>query len=327
MSGDVGPDDRLASVELDDADDARIEYLSRDTSGLTEDEAERIVRFAKLPREERSPTMLRMNGKEPLASKASQDATSDSSTGQSNGSGGDGDRHTNDDVPGSGSNIDGGMNTFCRKVRRDLREADRPTEVIEQFPDKHPSAIFRHAEGRCACDTDADPTTSPRVQADECADMRRAFRHGGTKRDVMAEFHRSANAVNKHLFGRCNHKTRQDSPVNRSLSKSECAHLREAFRRNESVSGTELAEAYGISSSSCYRHLRGVCDHDVDVDPVPPLEVDAETCRGMRKDFKRDPRAVVAHIARDHDTTRRVAHYHIYGKCSCDTDEDPAPRR
>lgn len=319
MSGDVGPDDRLASVELDDADDARIDYLSRDDSGLTEDEAERIVRFAKLPREERSPAMLRMNGKDPPGSKASHDATSDSSTGGSNGSGGD----DADDTRTSGVDTP----TFCRKVRRDLREADRPTEVIEDYPDKHPSAIFRHAEGRCACDTDVEPTTSPRVQAAECADMRRAFRHGGTKRDVMAEFHRSANAVNKHLFGRCNHKTRQDSPVNRSLSKSECAHLREAFRRNKSVSGTELAEAYGISSSSCYRHLRGVCDHDVDVDPVPPLEVDAETCRGMRKDFKRDPRAVIAHIARDHDTTRRVAHYHIYGKCSCDTDEDPAPRR
>lgn len=319
MSGDVDPDERLQSVELSDADVARIDYLSRDNSGLAEDEAERIVRFARLPRDERSPTMLRMNGKEPPASKPSQDATSDSPTDVSNGSGGD----DADDTRTSGVDT----STFCRKVRRDLREADRPVEVIEQFPDKHPSAIFRHAEGRCACDTDVEPTTSPRVQADECADMRRSFRQGGTKRDVMAEFHRSANAVNKHLFGRCNHKTRQDSPVNRSLSKSECAHLREAFRRNESVSGTELAEAYGISSSSCYRHLRGVCDHDVDVDPIPSQEVGPETCRGMRHDFKRDPRAVVAHIARDHDTTRRVAHYHIFGKCSCDTGEEPASRR
>jgi len=184
MAGESDPPPTdLDDVEIDDAGWARIEYLSRDESGLTEAEAERIIRFARLPRDERDPSVLRMNGDDSKPAHGPHDDAEDTAT---NGSG--------DDV-----------GDVCADIRRRMRAADRTAEVITEYPDKHPSAIFRHAEGRCACDTDTDATTSPRVQADECLDMRRAFRQGATKRDVMADFHRSANAVNKHLFGRCDH--------------------------------------------------------------------------------------------------------------------------
>lgn len=302
--GDDPPND-LDDVVIDDAGRARIDYLSRSDSGLTKDEAERIVRFARLPRSARDPSMLRMNGAD---SKPARGASRDGSDGGSNGSGDD-----SDDV--------------CADIRRRMRAADRTAEVLTEYPDKHPSAVFRHAEGRCACDTDVDPTTSPRVQADECLDMRRSFREGGTKRDVMADFHRSANAVNKHLFGRCDHPRRRGNPVSESMTTRECAHLREAYRRNDTVSVHDLAAAYGLSSSTAHKHLRDKCDHDVDVDPIPPVEITDETCGGMRRDYKRDPRAVVARIARDHDTTRPTADYHIFGRCDCDADESPATRR
>lgn len=299
------PPNDLDDVVIDDAGRARIDYLSRSGSGLTEDEAERIVRFARVPRSERDPSMLRMNEGD---SNPVSGASHHGSGGGSNGAGGDSDG-------------------VCADIRRRMRAADRTAKVVNEYPDKHPSAIFRHAEGRCSCDTDVDPTTSPRVQADECLDMRQTFRKGGTKRDVMADFHRSANAVNKHLFGRCDHPRRRGNPVSESMSTGECAHLREAYRRNDTVSVHDLATSYGLSSSTAHKHLRDKCDHEVDVDPIPPVEITEETCGGMRRDYKRDPRSVVAGIARDHDTTRPTADYHIFGRCDCNADEPPATRR
>jgi len=314
----------IDDVDLTDADAARVDYLSRESSGLSDDEAERIVRFARVPRGRRDPSMLRLSH---VDSKASRDGTSGSGSATSNGSADVVDLPTAGDTPESGTNSAGKTLQFCRTVRKRMRAADRTAEVIEDYPDKHPSAIFRHAEGRCACDTDVDPTTSPRVQADECLDMRRAFRKGATKRDVMSDFSRSANAVNKHLFGRCDHPLRRGNPVTERMKTAECAHLREAYRRNETVSVHNLAAAYGISSSTAHKHLRDKCDHDVDADPIPPVEITAETCAGMRRDYNRDPRAVVARVARDHDTTRPTADYHIFGRCDCDADEDAAKRR
>jgi len=302
--GDDPPGD-LDDVVIGDAGRERIDYLSRHGSALSEAQAERIVRFARIPRSERDPSMLRMNDGD---SKPARGASRDGSDGASNGSGDD-----SDDV--------------CADIRRRMRAADRTAEVVTEYPEKHPSAIFRHAEGRCACDTDVDPTTSPRVQADECLDMRRDFRDGGTKRDIMADFHRSANAANKHLFGRCDHPRRRGNPVSESMSTRECSHLRDAYRRNDTVSVHDLAAAYGLSSSTAHKHLRDKCDHDVDTDPIQPVEITDETCGGMRRDYKRDPRAVVARIARDHDTTRPTADYHIFGRCGCDADESPANRR
>lgn len=310
MAGDGTEDDHdlpaaLADVDIDEAGRARIQYLSRDESGFTEGDAERIIRFARIPREDRDPSMLR---NEAVDSKARDGDTRDGGDPATNGSG--------DGTP-----------FVCGDVRRRMRAADRPAEVVDEFPDKHPSAIFRHAEGRCVCDTDVDATTSPRVKADECLDMRKAFRQGATKRDVMADFYRSANAVNKHLFGRCDHPLRRGNPVSESMTTAECGHLREAYRRNATVSVHDLGSAYGISSSTAHKHLRGLCDHAVDVDPIPPVEITDETCAGMRRDYKRDPRAVVARIARDHDTTRPTADYHIFGRCGCESDESPATRR
>lgn len=294
----------LDDVDVDDADRARIDYLSSD-SDISEEEAERIVRFARLPRKDRKPSMLRIAGN---GSKATRDASRDGSDDGGNGSGG----------------VDAGV---CADIRRRMRKATRTTDVVERYPDKHPSAIFRHAEGRCACDVDVDATTSPRVGESECLDMRRAFRQGATKRDVMADFFRSANAVNKHLFGRCDHSLRRSNPATDGLSTTECGHLREAYRRNASASVADLAAAYLLSSSTTHKHLRGKCAHDVDVGPIDAVELTDDDCAGMRRDYKRDPRSVVARIARNHDTTRPTADYHIFGRCECDNDESPANRR
>ena len=155
----------LWSVELTDADHDRIRELAG--RGLTEDEAERIVRFARTPREERVPEMLHIKSKP---------------TGNTDGS------------------VDGAI---CGQIRAGMRQARRPSEVIDAFPTLHPSTIYQHTEGRCPCDTDVPPTTSPRIQPDECGNMRRFFRSGMSKKEIMAEFYRSANAVNKHLSGEC----------------------------------------------------------------------------------------------------------------------------
>lgn len=290
----------LADVELDDADRARIAYLAG--GELTESEAERVVRFGKVPREHRRPEMLRPSSNGP---RAATSGASDSTT--------------------DGSDTD--RSRACGDIRRRMRAADRPTDVIDAYPDIHPSSIFQHAEGRCGCDTDEPPTTSPRVKAAECFEMRETFRSGATKRDLMTDFHRSANAVNKHLFGRCDHPIRREPPTYDVISTKECAHLRQAYRANETASVHDVAAAYGISSSIAHKHLRDRCDHDVDVDPIPPQEVTPDACTRMRRAFKGTAMPVVARIARNHDVTRPTADYHIFGRCACDTDEPPARRR
>lgn len=296
----------LAEVDIDDAAQARIEYLCRDSTGITETEAERIVRFAHLPRDKRDPSHLRIMSVE---SKAPQAATSDRSDDGTNGS-------------------EDESNDVCGEIRRRMRSSDRTATVVDAYPNLHPSAIFRHAEGRCACDTDVPATTSPPVKVDECADMRSSFRSGASKRDVMADFHRSANAVNKHLFGRCDHPNRSaDDTPSEPLSKTECGHLRESYRANSTVSVRDIATAYGVAPSTSHKHLRGVCRHDVDVDPIAPGELDADTCESMRRSYKRREDAVVASIAREHGTTRPTADYHIFGRCGCDADESAANRR
>jgi len=306
----------LDDVDLNDADRARIEYLSSTPSSITESEAERIVRFAKLDRCDRVPAMLR-NGDAPPTD--AHGRTSDAGPDGSHGAGGDEDGDTAERAADTAS--------FCADVRRGLREADRPATVIDKYPDTHPSAIFRHAEGRCTCRTDVDPTTSPPVQADECRDMRRAFQSGATKRDIMADFHRSSNAVNTHLFGKCNHDRRRSAAPSASLTPSECGHLREAYRRNAAASIDDVAFAYGIAASTAYKHLLGKCDHGVDVDPIEPTSVDAEACDGMRRSYERDPGNTVASIAYGFGVSRPTADYHIFGRCACDGDEPASTRR
>lgn len=308
---DIKPDSRLLSVELDDADHARISYLTDEGKSISEEDAERIVRFAKLDREYRHPDLLRGDADD-------HDEASDSKPPRAAHAVG-----IEDATNGSEPKTD----PACGDIRRGMREADRPTEVIEQYPEKHPSEIFRHAEGRCNCDTDEPATTSPRVKPPECRDMRDAFRAGATKPDIMADFNRSNNAVNKHLFGRCDHSTSRKNPIDAQLSASECGHLRQAYRRTDTVTVSGLAAAYRVAASTAHKHLRDKCDHDVDVEPIPPVEIDEVVCADMRQDFKRDPRAVVARIARDFDTSRPTADYHIFGRCDCNNDEDPAVRR
>ena len=285
--------DLVEDTELNDADRARIEYLSR--GQLSEDEAERIVRFAKLDRDARNPVML----------------TSPS----------DGAQGTSDDEVSSKGNATKNVGAdTCDAIRRTMRDANRASTVVDKFDALHPSTVFRHAEGRCACNGSEEPTTSPRVRPDECDDMRDAFRSGATKRDVMSDFARSSNTVYKHLFGDCdNERDRTDG----NISTEECGHLRATYRRNDVITGTDLAVAFGVGKSTCYWHLRGSCDHDVDVDPVGPKDTDEDECVAMRQTFEAEGN--VAAVARSFDVSRPTADYHIFGKCACDNHDRQPP--
>jgi len=174
------PDD----VELSEDDRRRIRALSN--RDFTEDEAERIVRFALLPREDRDPSYLRPEYKPPsVPSKPGEDIP--------------------DRLPPQV--FDGFDRDACAAIRADMALADRPTDVIDRYDGKHPSVIYRHAQGRCRHDrVGVDPTVSPRIDTEECADMRRAYEYQGKDEDAIAkEFARSLKAVNTHVFGKCGH--------------------------------------------------------------------------------------------------------------------------
>lgn len=298
-------DPDLQSVDLDDADRARIEYLSTGDTAFDRSEAERIVRFGKLPRSARKPSMLSGDCER---SQTASDGTSHASASGS------------DQSPSAVEADD------CADIRRRMRQARRPSTVMDRYDTVHPSAVFRHAEGRCNHDHDEPPTTSPRVGVDECCDIRDAFRAGATKADIMADFHRSANAVHKHLWGRCDHDCRRDDPVDAVLSTAECGHLRHAYRRNETVTVDECASAYRIAVSTAYKHLRDDCDHDVDVDPIPRASTTTALCDELRQSHSRRDDPVVARIAREFGVTRPTADYHIFGRCRCDGDVQPQTR-
>ena len=275
----------LDDVDFDEADHARIDYLS--SGDLTREEAERIVRFAKVDPSERSPDML-------SAVVTDRDAAHETGV--------------------------------CADVRRLMRDADRPSEVCAAYPDLHPSRIFAHAEGRCGCDTDVDPTTSPRVGKDECADMRDAFRDGATKADIEADFNRSTNAVNKHLFGRCDHDVDRDDQISSTLSAVECARARDVYRRNDRTDFEALAAAFRVVPSTVHRHVRGECDHEVSIPPVDSGTTARSSCADMRRRYKSAAAPCVAAIARDFETSRPTAEYHIFGRCGCDHDEAAVSR-
>jgi hypothetical protein len=294
----------LDTVELSDADREHIDDLTDGTS-FTKDEVERVVRFARLPRSERDPSYLR-NAND---SKAAHGGTPASPT---------------DGPNGSGTEPEPSRDPDCADIRRAMRDADRVTDVVEAFPDKHTSAIFRHAEGRCTCDggVDVDPTTSPRVGEDECSEMRESYRNGKSRSTVQDEFRRSSNAVNKHIFGRCDHAEKWSG-----ITADECADLRKYYKQDPELSVKELTTAYDSSKSTVHKHLRGRCTHIVDEDAVGRMTITADVCRKMRRSFKRDPRRSVARIARRFDTSRPTADYHIFGRCACDHGEDAAARR
>jgi len=289
----------LDDVSIDEADLSRIDYLS--SGDISREEAERIVRFAKLDPPRRTPDMLSADetGARPAYGGGDEDATEHTGT-------------------------DGGV--VCGDVRRLMREADRPADVCDEYPNTHPSRIFAHAEGRCRCDTDEPPTTSPRVGPDECSDIRDAFRAGATKSDIESDFNRSTNAINKHLFGRCDHDVGRDDQTSSRLGRKECAHARDVYRRNGRVDFEALAAAFRVSPSTAHRHVRGVCDHDIDVPPVPSGVTPNERCKRMRRRYKSDPDETTGDDRDRFETSRPTADYHIFGRCACDHDEPPASR-
>ena len=288
----------LDEVAIDDADRARIEYLS--SGDFSQAEAERIVRFAKIDPSDRDPEML---GRPQTARDVAHDAA--------------GSERGEPPTFGDGET--------CGDVRRRMRDADRPAEVCDVYSSTHPSTIFHHAEGRCTCDTDVPPTTSPRVSADECSDIRDAFRSGATKSDIEADFRRSTNAVNKHLFGRCDHDVSRDDQTSARLTSAECGHLRDVYARNARVDFDDLSAAFRVAKSTIHRHVRGGCEHTVDVDAVPGEFTGWSSCRGMRRKYK-DRDVTVQVIADDFETSRPTADYHIFGRCACEHDEAPATR-
>lgn len=284
----------LGEVELSDEDEAQIEMLS-DREFFTQKDAEAIVRYAVLPRHERDPTHI----------------TSYVTNGQTD----------EDDV------FDGITEPDCADIRRRMADASRPKSVVEDFPGKHPSVIFRHATGRCGHDIAEDPTTSPRIKPEECKDMRVAFQNGDTVGDICDDFHRSTNAVNRHVFGRCDHVFDDDDHRHSKTDEPTCAAMRSAYRQNESATVAGIARAFLTSSGTAHRHLRGNCNHDPDVDPIQSTfdgYVDSDECADMRRAyFEGIPCKRLASeggITRDYQIIRK----HVFGRCGHEHDVEAA---
>lgn len=182
-------------VELSKDDRRRIDGLA--SGGFTDEEAERIVRFSLLPRDDRRPSYLRPD----VSTNGSHDAV-DSKVPRSDAKGMGDDRDQSDPQI-----FDGFDRATCAAIRAAMAHADRPTDVTDRYDGKHPSVIYRHAQGRCRHDNvDVEPTVSPRIDTEECADMRRAYQFQGKDEDTIAkEFARSIKAVTSHVFGKCGH--------------------------------------------------------------------------------------------------------------------------
>jgi hypothetical protein len=212
--------------------------------------------------------------------------------------------------------IDGFTAAECSRLRRSMDKADRTVKVVESFPSKHPSVIFRHATGRCDHDADVDPTTSPRIQSDECRDIREAFQDGDTVEDIRNDFHRSSNAVVRHVFGRCDH----DFPNDKGrceLSTTTCNRMRRAYRENETASVADISRAYMVGAGTAHRHLAGACGHgDADEDPIdgngsePIDEVECDRIRARYGSGYR-PADIAQNVGRDTSSVRS----HAFGRC------------
>lgn len=280
----------LGDVELSKNDEARIERLSR-RANFDDTDAEAIVRFAKLDRDDRDPN--------DIADFVSNGAT--------------------DDVV-----FDGLTEDECAGIRRAMTGANRTADVVDQYPDKHPSVVFRHAQGRCGHDIEQSATTSPRIKADECRDMRVAFQGGDTVEDIRADFHRSANAVNRHVFGRCDHTFEPDTK-HAEVDTSACAAIRAAYKENTTATVADVARAFLRPSGTTHRHLRGECDHDVDEAPVRSSfdgYVTPGECGDMRKAYVTG--LTCQDLADDvFDRDYQVIRKHVYGRCGHDHDVDP----
>lgn len=267
----------LDDVDLSDKDVDHISHLS-DLRDFSKSEAEAIVRFARVDRDDRDPDQIR-------------GYLSDESDGE---------------VPPE----------TCAAMRREMSKATRPTTVIDRYKDKHPSVVFRHATGRCDHDVDADPTTSPRIRSDECREMRVDFQLGDTVDDIRTTYNRSANAVVKHVFGRCDHAFDRKRG-NRELSPSLCGRMRRVYRENETTSVSDIASAFFVGASTAHRHLSGECGHrDVGEAAVRgdgKGDIDDAECGQMRDDY--DGTRSIDGIASGYDRDPATVRRHVFGRC------------
>jgi len=250
---------------------------------FTNEEARRLIRFANTPRSRRDPSMLVPD-------------TSESD--------------------GGPSNIDDISAGECKQIRGRMSNADRPAEVVDDYPDKHASVIFRHAQGRCNHSHSVGPTTSPRIDADECYDLRRSFAGGNTVEELLAEFHRSNNAATKHLFGRCDHDL---SDYDRDyVNKPECDHMRHVYRENPNLTVPDIGEAFLVSIGAAHAHLTGDCSHERGEPPIDAQvdhRVTTDECDLMRRAYKQGESC--DDLSRPHafDLNYQTVVRHVFGRC------------
>lgn len=275
----------LHDVEISDTDADRVDALV-DSTSFTDTQAEAIVRFSRVDQSDRDPSLLR--------------------------------DYVNNGAAGDKSGVDADT---CARIRTDMSRADRPTTVIDAYPDTHPSAIFRHATGRCDHDHDVDATTSPRIKPDECREMRVGFQTGDTVADLRIDYNRSKNAVVKHVFGRCTHDLHVDRR-GRPLSPSACGRMRRAYRENPAASTADIGRAFLVASSTAFAHLTGECDHDT-ADPVDPSGVDEHDCGLIRRQYRTCPDVPIDDLSARFDISVSAFYYHLRGKCAHDPDADP----
>jgi len=271
----------LNDVELNDADEDRVDRLA-DSTSFDRDEAEAIVRFGKVDEADRDPSQIR----------------SFVSDGESN-------------------RVEDGLTPKeCDRIRRDMGRASRPKTVIDAWPNKHPSVIFRHATGRCDHDGEVDPVTSPRIEADECREMRVDFQTGDTVEDIRHGYNRSANAVVKHVFGRCDHEF-EHKRNGRELSESLCRRMRRGYRENETASIDDIGSAFIIGTSTAHRHLTGKCGHRDDVEaPIGSngsARIDEGECDLLRAAYGPGTKPGDLADAFDRDVT--AVRKHLFGRC------------
>lgn len=281
----------LSDVDLSDRDKRRIDHLTT-TTDFDDDEAEAIVRFARVDRDDRDPNDVR-------------------------------DYVRNGHADGL---IDGLTPDECGRMRENMAVADRTTDVVDEWPDLHPSVVFRHSTGRCEHDVDVDATTSPRITRDECREIREAFADGDTVEDIRADFYRSTNAVVRHVFGRCDHAFATDRGRPK-LSATTCSNLRRAYRENEAASIEDVGRAFVVGASTAHRHVTGACGHDSADEPPVDVgwvdRIDESACAGYRGRYA-DGDAVRA-IADDAGVDPTAVRKHVYGRCrhggdGCDPD-------
>jgi len=274
----------IDDVSLNDSAAGRVDQLLNRTS-FSRTQAEAVVRYARINRDDRTPSQIRS--------------------------------FVNDGHDPKGSTVEEGLaERDCSAIRRAMGDADRPSTVMSAYPDKHPSVIFRHATGRCDHDADVDATTSPRIKSDECREMRVDFQTGDTVPDIQSTYNRSPNAAVKHVFGRCNHEFESERN-GRELSKSICDRMRRTYRENNSASIEDIGSAFIVGASTAHRHITGACGHGDDVeaptDGNGPPPIDDDECDRMRDDYRNGIN--VDDIADDFERDATAVRRHVFGRC------------